>query len=64
MIGSVFFVVFGLGARLFAGSLAGMITGALEEAVMVGDPSVLRAGLSGIGIPKDSILEYGNGVED
>ncbi len=35
-----------------------MIAGALEGAVVIGGVSALGAGLSSMGIPKDSIVKY------
>jgi hypothetical protein len=43
---------------LIAGPLVGWLVGALESAVVVGGLSALGAGLYGLGIPKDSILQY------
>ncbi len=58
MFGSAFFLVPGIGPLLAAGPLVGWIVGALESAVVVGGLSVLGAGLSSIGIPEDSVIEY------
>ena len=58
LFGSAFFIVPGLGPLLVAGPLVSMIVGALEGAAVVGGLSVLGAGLAGMGIPKDSILQY------
>jgi hypothetical protein len=41
-----------------AGPIIGWLTGALEGAVVVGGLSALGAGLFGLGIPKDSIVQY------
>jgi hypothetical protein len=46
-----------------AGPLVGWILGGLEGAVVVGGLSALGAGLYGIGIPKDSILQYETAIE-
>jgi mannose/fructose/N-acetylgalactosamine-specific phosphotransferase system component IIC len=43
---------------LVAGPLVGWLVGALESAVVVGGLSAIGAGLYGLGIPKDSILQY------
>jgi hypothetical protein len=48
----------GVGPLLVAGPLVGWIVGALEGAVVVGGVSALGAGLYGLGIPKNSILQY------
>jgi uncharacterized membrane protein len=58
LFGSAFFWMPGLGPLLVAGPLIGWIVGALEGAVLVGGLSALGAGLFGIGIPKNSILQY------
>jgi len=58
LFGSAVFIIPGIGPLLAAGPLIGWIVGALEGAVVVGGLSALGAGLYGIGIPKDSIIEY------
>lgn len=58
LFGSAFFFVPGLGPLLVAGPLVTWILGALEGAVMVGGLSAIGAGLYGLGIPKNSILQY------
>jgi hypothetical protein len=58
LFGSAFFWVPGLGPLLVAGPLISWIVGALEGALVVGGLSALGAGLFGIGIPKNSILQY------
>ncbi|OQX12352.1 MAG: permease [Desulfobulbaceae bacterium A2] len=58
LFGSAFFWMPGLGPLLIAGPLVGWIVGALEGAVVVGGLSALGAGLYGMGIPNDSILQY------
>jgi hypothetical protein len=56
--GAAFFVIPGIGPILGAGPVVSWIVGALEGAVAVGGLSALGAGLCGIGIRKDSALEY------
>jgi hypothetical protein len=56
--GSAFFWIPGLGPLLVGGPLISWIVGALEGATVVGGLSALGAGLYGLGIPKDSILQY------
>ncbi|MGA3007887.1 MAG: hypothetical protein ABSE59_08350, partial [Opitutaceae bacterium] len=56
--GSAFFLVPGIGPLVVAGPLVGWLVGALESAVVIGGLSALGAGLYGLGIPKDSILQY------
>ncbi len=58
LFGSAFFFIPGIGPLLAAGPLVGWIIGALEGAVVVGGLSALGAGLYGLGIPTDSIIEY------
>ena len=63
LFGSAFFFVPGVGPLLFAGPIVSYIIGALEGAVVVGGLSALGAGLYGMGIPKDSILQYETAVK-
>jgi hypothetical protein len=63
LFGSAFFFVPGVGPLLFAGPIISYIVGALEGAVVVGGLSALGAGLYGMGIPKDSILQYETAVK-
>ena len=56
--GSAFFFLPGIGPILVGGPLVSSLIGALEGAVVYGGLSVLGAGLYGLGIPKDSIVEY------
>jgi hypothetical protein len=58
LFGSAFFVIPGIGPLLVAGPLVAWIVGALEGAVVVGGLSAVGAGLYGIGIPKDSVVQY------
>src|SRR5271169_2248956 len=58
LFGSAFFAIPGLGPVLVAGPLVAWIVGALEGAVVVGGASAIGAGLIGIGIPKDSVVQY------
>jgi uncharacterized membrane protein len=58
LFGSAFFLVPGVGPLLVAGPLVGWIVGALEGAVVVGGVSAIGAGLYGLGIPRNSILQY------
>jgi len=58
LFGSAFFAIPGIGPVLVAGPLVAWIIAALEGAVVVGGLSALGAGLYGIGIPKDSIVQY------
>ncbi len=58
LVGSAFFVIPGIGPLLVAGPLVSGIVGALEGAVVVGSLSAFGAGLYGLGLPEDSVLEY------
>src|ERR1700677_563083 len=58
LFGSAFFAIPGIGPILVAGPAVAWIVGALEGAAVVGGLSAIGAGLYGIGIPKDSIVEY------
>jgi hypothetical protein len=58
LFGSAFFAIPGIGPVLAAGPVVAWIVGALESAVVVGGVSAIGAGLYGIGIPKDSIVQY------
>jgi hypothetical protein len=58
LFGSAFFVIPGVGPMLVAGPLVAWIVGALEGAAVVGGLSAIGAGLIGIGIPKDSVVQY------
>src|ERR1017187_2252287 len=58
LFGSAFFAIPGIGPVLVAGPVVAWIVGALEGAAVVGGLSAIGAGLYGMGIPKDSILQY------
>ena len=58
LFGSAFFAIPGIGAVLVAGPLVAWIVAALEGAVVFGGLSAIGAGLYGMGIPKDSVLQY------
>src|SRR6204780_319746 len=58
LFGSAVFLIPGIGPLVVAGPLVGWIVGALEGAVVVGGLSAIGAGLIGIGIPKDSVVQY------
>jgi len=57
-LGAGFFLIPGIGPLVMAGPVVGWLVGALEGAVVVGGLSALGAGLYGLGIPKDSVLQY------
>jgi hypothetical protein len=58
MVGSAFFFIPRIGPLLVAGPLITWIVGAAEGAVVVGGLSAIGAGLIGMGIPRDSVVEY------
>jgi len=58
LFGSAFFFIPGIGPVLVAGPLVAWIVGALEGAAITGGLSAFGAALYGIGIPKNSVLEY------
>ncbi len=58
LFGSAFFAIPGIGPVLAAGPVVAWIVGALEGAAVVGGLSAIGAGLYGIGIPKDSVVQY------
>lgn len=58
MVGSGFFSVPGIGPVLLAGPVLIWIMGALEGAVLLGGLSAIGAGLVGMGIPQNSVIEY------
>jgi uncharacterized membrane protein len=55
---SAFFWVPALGPLLVAGPLVVWVIAALEGAVVAGGLTAIGAGLCGLGIPKDSIVQY------
>ena len=58
LFGSAFFAIPGIGPVLVAGPVIAWIVGALEGAAVVGGLSAIGAGLYGLGIPRDSVLQY------
>jgi hypothetical protein len=56
--GGLFLTVPFVGHVVVLGYLAASLISALENAVVVGGLSALGAGLFGLGIPKDSVIEY------
>jgi hypothetical protein len=58
LFGAAFFWVPGIGPVLVAGPLASAIVAGLEGAVVGSGLSALGAGLYGLGIPKNSVLQY------
>lgn len=58
LFGSAFFAIPGLGPVLVAGPVVAWIVGALEGAAVFGGLSAIGAGLYGMGIPKNSVVQY------
>jgi hypothetical protein len=56
--GGIFLMVPVVGQVMVLGYLATIVASAVEGAVVVGGISALGAALSGIGVPKDSVLQY------
>jgi hypothetical protein len=63
LFGSAFFAIPGIGPVLVAGPLVAWIVGALESAAVMGGLGVIGAGLSSIGIPKDSVVKYETAIK-
>lgn len=63
LFGAGFFWIPGIGPLLVAGPLVSWILGALEGAIVVGGLSAMGAGLIGLGIPKDSVLQYETAIK-
>jgi uncharacterized membrane protein len=63
LFGSAMFVIPGVGPLVVFGPMVGWIVGALEGAVVVGGLSALGAALYGLGIPKDSVLQYETAIQ-
>ena len=63
LFGSAFFFVPGVGPVMVFGPLVGWIFSALEGAVLLGGISAIGAGLYGMGIPKDSIVQYESDIK-
>ncbi len=62
-LGAALFVIPGVGPILAAGPIVAVIVGALEGAAVVGAISALGAGLVGLGVPHNSVLEYETAVK-
>lgn len=58
LFGSAAFAIPAFGSVLAAGPVVASIVAALEGAVVVGGLSAIGAGLIGMGIPKNSVVEY------
>lgn len=58
LFGSAFFFIPGIGPLIVFGPLVGWIVAGLEGAAVAGGLSAMGAVLYGIGIPKDSVMQY------
>lgn len=56
--GSAFFFIPGIGPVVVGGPILSWLLGSLETAAIVGGVSVLGAALTGMGIPKNSVVVY------
>ncbi len=63
LFGSAFFFIPGIGPVVVGGPLVSWIVGAIETAVVTGGLTALGGALSGIGIPKDSVLRYETAIK-
>ncbi|WP_339840814.1 general stress protein [uncultured Maribacter sp.] len=61
--GSGFFLIPGVGPVMLAGPIVASLIGGLEGAVVVGGLSALGGALFGIGIPKNSVLQYETAIK-
>jgi len=57
-VGGLFMTIPVVGHVVVLGYLGAMVVSAIESAVIVGGASALGAALYGIGVPKDSVIEY------
>ncbi|MBS0506274.1 MAG: DUF1269 domain-containing protein [Proteobacteria bacterium] len=58
LVGSGFFFIPVVGSLVVLGPLASMIVGGIEGAVLAGGASALVGALTGLGIPKNSVVRY------
>jgi hypothetical protein len=58
LFGSAFLIIPGFGPVIVGGPLVSWIIGALETSVVTGGLTALGGALTGIGIPKNSVLQY------
>ncbi len=62
-VGGLFLTIPVIGHVVILGYLAAMAISAVESAVVVGGLSALGAALYGIGVPKDSVIQYETAVK-
>ena len=58
LFGAAFFIIPGIGPILIAGPLVSALVGGLEGAAVVGGLSALGGALAGLGIPRNSVIQY------
>jgi len=63
LVGSAFFFIPGFGPIIVGGPLVSAMVGGLEGAVMLGGVNIIAAGLYGLGIPKDSVVQYEKAIK-
>lgn len=61
--GGLFIAVPVVGHVVVLGYLGAMVVSAIESAIVVGGASALGAALYGIGVPKDSVIQYETAVK-
>jgi len=61
--GGLFLAVPVVGHVVVLGYLGAMVVSAIESAIVVGGASALGAALYGIGVPKDSVIQYETAVK-
>jgi hypothetical protein len=62
-LGGLFMTIPVVGHVVVLGYLAAVVASGLENAIVVGGLSALGAALYGLGIPKDSVLEYESAIK-
>jgi len=58
LFGTAFFMIPGIGPVVLAGPLVASLVAGLEGAAVVGGLSALGGALAGLGIPKNSVIQY------
>jgi len=63
LFGSAAFVIPGFGPVLMAGPIVASVVAALEGAAVVGGLGAIGAGLIGLGVPEDSVIDYETAIK-
>jgi uncharacterized membrane protein len=58
LFGGAFFLIPGIGPLVVMGPLVGWIAGVIEGAALGAAGGILAAALTGLGLPKDSVIKY------